>query len=287
MPLAMPQACRRFTGLLLLAGLLLSVSEAVLAQSGPRRVASLNLCTDQLLLALADRSQIASLSRLARDPSMSFMAEDAAGFRLNDGGVEPLLFDRPDLVLAGTYGQQEQAALLKRQGFEVLSLGSWSSLEDGREQIRSLARRLGHPERGKELIARIDGALERARGIVPGKRSILVYERGGWVAAARSPLGEILAHMGFSLHQDALGLSAGGAARLETIVVTTPDFLLLDADSGRARDNGTALFAHPALADAVTPERRLAVPGRLTICGGPATPAAIDAVRAEVQAKVR
>jgi iron complex transport system substrate-binding protein len=287
MPLAMPQACRRFTGLLLLAGLLLSVSEAVLAQSGPRRVASLNLCTDQLLLALADRSQIASLSRLARDPSLSFMAEDAAGFRLNDGGVEPLLFDRPDLVLAGTYGQQEQAALLKRQGFEVLSLGSWSSLEDGREQIRSLARRLGHPERGEELIARIDRALERARGIVPGKRSILVYERGGWVAGARSPLGEIVAHMGFSLHQDALGLSAGGAARLETIVVMPPDFLLVDADSGRARDNGTALFAHPALADAVPPERRLAVPGRLTICGGPATPAAIDALRAEVQAKVR
>ena len=220
----MPQACRRFTGLLLLAGLLLSMAEAVCAQSGPRRVASLNLCTDQLLLALADRSQIASLSRLARDPSMSFMAEEAVGFRLNDGGVEPLLFDRPDLVLAGTYGQQEQAALLKRQGFEVLSLGSWSSLEDGREQIRSLARRLGHPERGKELIARIDGALERARGIVPGKRSILVYERGGWVAGARSPLGEILAHMGFSLHQEALGLSAGGAARLETIVVTPPRF---------------------------------------------------------------
>ena len=287
MPLAMPQACRRFTGLLLLAGLLLSVSEAVLAQSGLWRVASLNLCTDQLLLALADRSQIASLSRLARDPSMSFMAEDAAGFRVNDGGVEPLLFDRPDLVLAGTYGQQEQAALLKRQGFEVLSLGSWSSLEDGRGQVRNLAHRLGHPERGEDLIARIDRALERARGIVRDKRSILVYERGGWVAGARSPLGEILALMGFSPHQEALGLSAGGAARLETIVVIPPDFLLVDADSGKARDNGTALFAHPALADAVPPERRLAIPGRLTICGGPATPAAIDALRAEVQAKVR
>ena len=283
----MPRGCRRFTGWLLPLGLALSMAGTVHAQSAPRRIASLNLCTDQLLLALADRSQIASLSRLAGEPSLSSMAGEATGFRLNEGGVETLLFDRPDLVLAGTYGQQEQAALLKRQGFEVLALGSWSSLEDGRGQIRRLARRLGHPNRGEELIARIDGALERARGIVPGKRSILVYERGGWVGAARSPLGEILAHMGFTLHQEALGLPAGGAASLETIVVTPPDFLLVDADSGSARDNGTALFAHPALWDAVPPERRLAVPGRLTICGGPATPAAIDALRAEVQAQVR
>jgi iron complex transport system substrate-binding protein len=137
------------------------------------------------------------------------------------------------------------------------------------------------------LIARIDAALKHARGIVSGKRSILVYERGGWVATATSPLNEILSHMGFSLHQEALGLSAGGAARLETIVAAPPDFLLVDAASGQVRDNGTALFAHPAIASAVPPERRLAVPGRLTICGGPATAEAIEILRAEVVAKVR
>ncbi len=278
---------RRLAEGLLLTGTALLVAGAVQAQPVPRRVASLNLCTDQLLLALADRSQIASLSRLARDPSLSFMAAEAASVPQNDGGAETLLFERPDLVLAGTYGQQEQAALLRRQGLDVLDLGSWSSLEDGRTQIRSLAHRLGQSERGEALIAQIEAALARARGIVPGKRSILVYERGGWVAAAHSPLNEVLTHMGFSLHQEALGLPTGGAVRLETIVVAPPDFLLVDAGSAEVRDNGTALFAHPALADAVPPERRLALSGRLTICGGPSTPEAIDALRAEVIAKVR
>jgi len=283
----MPWRSLCLAGWLILAGAALSAAGPVQAQPAPRRVASLNLCTDQLLLALADRSQIASLSRLARDPALSFMAAEAAGFHRNDGGAEALLFDRPDLVLTGTYGGQEQAALLRRQGIEVLALGSWSSLGEGREQIGGLARRLGHPERGEALIARIDAALERARGIVPGKRSILVYERGGWVAAATSPLNEILSHLGFSLHQEALGLAGGGAARLETIVATPPDFLLVDSASEQVRDNGTALFSHPALARAVPTERRLAVPGRLTICGGPATAEAIEVLRAEVAAKVR
>jgi len=257
------------------------------AQTKPSRVASLNLCADQLLLALADRSQIASLSRLAADASLSFLAGRAAGIPRNEGGAEAVLFADPDLVLTGTYGQQEQVALLRRQGLEVLALGPWTSLEDGRGQIRALARMLGHPERGEELIARINGSLERVRGIVPRGRSILVYERGGWVMGARSPLGEILIHMGFRLHQEALGLTQGGVARLEAIVTKPPDFMLVDAASSQAVDNGTALFSHPALAEAVPQNRRLTLPGRLTLCGGPSTPAAIDALSAEVQARIR
>jgi len=277
----------RCAALVLLSSLAAFLAGMAQAQPRPARVASLNLCTDQLLLALADRSQILSLSRLARDRSLSFLADQAAGMPLNDGSAETILFDRPDLVLAGTYGQQEQIGLLRRQGLEVLPFGPWADLEDGRGQIRTLARRLGHPDRGEALIARIDATLERARGIVPGGPSILAYERGGWVMAPRSPLGEILVHMGFRLHQEALGLAQGGVARLEAIVTAPPDFMLVDAASSRAVDNGTALFSHPALAEAVPPDRRLALPASLTICGGPSTPVAIDALRAEVQAKLR
>jgi iron complex transport system substrate-binding protein len=37
----------------------------------------------------------------------------------------------------------------------------------------------------------------------------------------------------------------------------------------------------------VPPGRRLALPGRLTICGGPSTPVAIDMLSAAVRATVR
>jgi iron complex transport system substrate-binding protein len=250
-------------------------------------VVSLNLCTDQLLRALADREQIASLSYLARDASISFLANQAAELPVNEGRAEAILFSGADLVLAGTYGQQSQTSLLKKQGLEVLILREWASLEDGQEQIRTLARRLGHPERGEALIADIQAALEKTRNIVPGKRSILVYERGGWVTGARSPLNEMLVHMGFTLHQESLGLPHGGMARLEAIVTSPPDFMLVDEDSYRSVDNGTALFVHPAMVTAVPLERRLVIPGRLTICGGPSTPALIEALAREVKAKTR
>lgn len=285
----MPQLrLERFSRWIWLAALALSLDVgAAQAQQRPQRVVSLNLCTDQLLLALADRDQIASLSYLARDPSISFLADRAAGLPLNEGRAEAILFARADFVLSGTYGQQNQVSLLRRQGLDVLTLGPWTGLEEGREQIRSLARRLGHPERGEALIVEIHAALERARNVVPRRRSILVYDRGGWITASNSPLNEILLHMGFALHQDALGLHEGGMARLETIVTSPPDFMLVDENTRRSVDNGTALFVHPALVAAVPLERRLVLPGRLAICEGPATPAAIDALVAEVRAKVR
>ena len=58
----------------LLIGLLLIAAPA---KAAPERIVSLNLCADQMLLALADRGQIAALSHLATDPGISAAAEAA------------------------------------------------------------------------------------------------------------------------------------------------------------------------------------------------------------------
>jgi iron complex transport system substrate-binding protein len=266
---------------------ILALKAPALAQPSPQRVVSLNLCADQLLLALADREQIASLSPLARDRSISFLAEEAAGVPVNEGKGEAILFSGADLVLTGRFGSHARRELLERQGLDVMVLDPWQSLGEGRAQIRSLARRLGHPERGEALIGEIDAALARAKDIVPRGRSVLTYYRRGWVPSSDSLVSELLRHMGFMLHQDALGLRRGGIVRLERIVASPPDYALMDDATGRSVDNGSALLVHPALIAAIPPERRLVIPGKLAICGGPATPAAIDALAAEARAKVR
>jgi iron complex transport system substrate-binding protein len=266
---------------------LLAAAPDASAQPAPHRVVSLNLCADQFLLALADRDQIASLSPLVQDRSISFLADKATGIPVNEGKGEAIVFAGADLVFAATYGSQVQRELLERQGFAVMRLDPWESLADGRGQIREVAARLGHPERGERLIGDIEASLTRAKNIVEGSRSILTYYRRGWVPGSDSLIGELLRHMGFALHQDALGLAGGGVARLESIVASPPDYMLMDEVVGQSLDNGSVLLMHPALARVVPPERRLIIPGALAICGGPSTPAAIDALAAEVRAKVR
>jgi iron complex transport system substrate-binding protein len=277
---------RRALAVLLAASVLVGPRPAG-AQARPARVVSLNLCADQLLLRLAEREQIASLSPLSRDPTLSFLAVEAQAVPLNEGRGEAILFAGADLVLAGRFGSHTKRELLQRHGLEVLVLDPWRSLAQGREQIRTVAARLGHPERGESLIGEIDAALARTKDLVPQGRTLLTYHRRGWVPGPDSLTGEIARHIGFTLHQERLGLARGGLVRLETVVAAPPDYGLMDGADTRAVDNGSALLVHPALADALPPARRLTIADNLMLCGGPSTPAAIDALAAEVRAKVR
>jgi len=49
------------------------------APQRPERIVSLNLCSDQLVLALADRGQIAGLTSNVRDPDLSAHTPTALG----------------------------------------------------------------------------------------------------------------------------------------------------------------------------------------------------------------
>jgi len=57
---------------ILFAGVAALICFSGAAMGSPQRIVSTNLCADQYLIALADKSQIAGLTLFARDPSLSF-----------------------------------------------------------------------------------------------------------------------------------------------------------------------------------------------------------------------
>ncbi|MHB2167364.1 ABC transporter substrate-binding protein [Alsobacter sp. R-9] len=259
--------------------LLLGVAHAA-AEQAPRRVVSANLCTDQLLLALADREQIASLSPFATDARFSYMAALARGLPQNRGSGEDIARLSADLVLIGPYDSRATREMLRRQGLAVLELGPWTSLDDGRAQIRTLASRLGHPERGEALVAGIDEALGRARAAPRTGRSVLLFERRGYVPASGGLTVSILKAAGFADAAPGLGLSEGGFVSLEALLRAGPDFLVVSDGDDSAEDQGSALLVHPAMAARYPASKRITIPDRLTICGGPSVPELVETVLA-------
>ena len=274
---------------------ILSVFAAVLigmpafAEPIPRRVASINLCTDQLLLALADPAQIASLSPYARDPSLSFLANRAKAFPQNRGTGENIVELDADLVLTGPYDSHYTRALLATKGLAFESVKPWSSFSHGEAELRALAKRLGHPKRGEALIAKIENGLARLRnavaGLVPPRTSIVLQRRGYVFHAGLTA--EIAEIAGLRDAAPAVGVSKSGFVSLEALVAARPDYLIVSDADPRAEDEGEALLVHPALKALYPPQRRLVVPDRLTICDGPSTPALIETLSHEIRAKVR
>ena len=91
------------------------MSAAAAAEPLPK-VASINLCADQHVLALADPEQILTVSWLAADPEESLLAAEAQRHVLNYGTAEEILKFAPDVVLAGTYTSPFTRTMLRRLG---------------------------------------------------------------------------------------------------------------------------------------------------------------------------
>jgi iron complex transport system substrate-binding protein len=248
------------------------------------RIASINLCTDQLLLTLADPAQILGLSPYARDAARSWAAPQAARFPMLSGEAEDVLDLKPDLVLAGRFTKRATRELLKAQGLKVVEFDVARSIADAETQIRKMGDVVGHPDRAEAQVARIEAAVTRARAVVARKPvRVLAVARRGWVSGGDSLTTSLLATIGVSNAARDLNFKLGGFASLEAILSVKPDFLLLSEDSEFAEDQGRAFLLHPALEQMYPPSKRIVLPERLTVCGGPMLADALDRLVAEFE----
>ncbi|MCB1488086.1 MAG: ABC transporter substrate-binding protein [Bauldia sp.] len=254
------------------------------AAAPPSRIASINLCADELLIALADPDQIASLSVYATDPKLSYFAREAAAYPHGAGEAETVVELEPDLVLAGRYTKRATRDMLTQLGYPLELLDAARSIDDSIAQIRQVAAIVGHPERGEALIEEIEAARRRATEMPAGKPVTgAVYQRRGYVTGGDTLTGELMTLVGIANAGGDLAGARGGFVRLEELVATPPDLILVTTPSTSPGDQGEALLAHPALAALYPPEKRILLPERLTVCGGPSLPAAIDWLASEAR----
>lgn len=275
-------AGRRGVGL---AAAVLTLTLATQAQAaGLPRVASINVCTDQLLMTLADPAQIVGLSPYSQDAARSWAAAEARTYRRLSGEAEDVLTLKPDVVVAGLYMKRATRELLKRQGMRVTEFDIARSIDDVKEQIRRMGGLVGHPDRAEAQVARLDAAIARARQAVARKPyRVLALSRRGWVSGDDSITGALLSITGLSNAASGLGSHSSGFATLEAIVADQPDFILISDSRDIAEDEGSALLLHPALEKLYPPSRRLVIPEDLTVCGGPMLSDALDRLVAELK----
>jgi iron complex transport system substrate-binding protein len=247
------------------------------------RIASINLCTDQLLVTLADPEQILGLSPYARDPFRSWDKDKAKAFRLLSGEAEDVLALQPDVVVAGRFTKRATRELLKDKGLKVIEFDPARSLDDVKKQLRQMGALVKHPERAEAEIAKLDTAIAQAHAAVQRKPlRVLAVSRRGWVSGGENLTTSLLSAVGLRNAGGELGLKAGGFASLEAIVTLRPDLLLVTDSTDFAEDEGRAFLLHPALEKFYPASKRLVLPERLTACGGPTMVEALDRLTTEI-----
>lgn len=261
------------------AGLLWATSPAPRAKAPavPQRIVSINLCADQLVLALADRGQIAGLTKNATDVEMSGEAAKARGIPLLSNSAEQILAIEPDLIVGMPASRSAALRALPPQDYPLLDLATANTPDEIYTSIRETAAAVGHPERGSALIARMQGEL--AGLPKPGKgRVAAYYQRRGYMTGTGTLIDELMTRVGLVNLAGKLGKPPLSQLSLEEMVAAQPDFLIVESATDTVTDQGSEMLHHPAIKGIP----RISIPQAWTVCGSPAYTQAARSMTAQI-----
>lgn len=258
--------------------LLLACSLSVASQSAdakPARVVSLNLCTDELLLALADDAQVASVSYLSRQSSETAYWQRARHFRPNDGSLLSVAALKPDLVLTMGGGVRDRASIARRLAIQVLDLPYPQSFVDMEASVARVAAALDQQARGQRLLDR----LRQLKRTTPARTVDTIWLGGGGRTVPATGLAAEWMRLA-GLRQRAF---RGDRVTLEQLL-TSPPRVLLRSDYRQGEYSGEQRWMNHTLARRARSGRTLATDGRRWTCMGPSLLPEILRLRRELGA---
>ncbi len=243
----------------------------------PARVVSINLCTDQLLLMLADPAQITSISYLALEPNSSFMAKQAKQHPINHAKAEELLTFKPDLILANEYSDRALIGLVQKLGYQVETFPLPSSIEGIQGNITRMAQLLGQEKRGQQLIKQMDQQLDKIAQQQPAVRpKALFYQPNGYTSGENTLQNTALQLAGWRNLAAELGIQGYRAIDIETLLLAEPEQLFTSSYAPGSQSRAQQQLLHPALKRVTAGREMIEVDYKQWICGGPMVADAVE-----------
>lgn len=238
------------------------------AAQGKPRVVSMDYCSDQYVLALADRDQILGVSTGPTASHSALRARSEGLPRVREAAEDVIRRD-PDLIVRSYGGGLRAQAYYERLGLPVHSLGYASTFDDLRPIIRATAAALEQTERGEALIARMDADLAAASAPYPGEAPAVLYVTPGGVTTGQGTMmHEILTAAGFE------NLAARNGARgwrdlsLEALVHDPPELIVTGFfHTADDRVNMWSSTRHSVMRDLLATTPTIHMDGAYLACG--------------------
>jgi iron complex transport system substrate-binding protein len=264
--------------------LLLSCTSVATAADRPS-VASINLCTDQLVLSIADPAQIATVSWLAADPQESMLATEASQYPLNYGSAEEILRINPDIVVGGLYTSSFTRALLEDLGFTVVTISPASSISDIERNLRTVAAAIDQVSRAEKTISQMRQRIVRLRQSRSAAviRSVVVRP-GGYTVGANSLADDLLELAGLHNIAAANGLDKWGSLSVESLLVSRPQLIVFTGYRD-APSLANEVFSNPLLAEISTRSRSTSIDATYWACGIPESLRSAELLAATIRAE--
>lgn len=250
----------------------------------PMRIVSLDFCSDQYVLKLADREQILALSPDA-EREFSFMRDEAVGLPKVRSIAEDVLLLKPDLVIRSYGGGPNAAAFFERAGIPVLQVG-WATSVHGEEVntipdiIADVADGLGQSDRGDSVIADYNQRLSSIKASASGK-STLYMTPTGVTSGGKSMAHKMLLAAGLTNFSEKPGWHS---LPLERLAYQRPELVAAAFyDAKTNHGNGWSAARHPIAKRELAEADVVVLEGAWLACGGWFILEAIEALAEQAQ----
>jgi len=215
-------------------------------QTPPKRIASLNLTADEVLVEILPVERLVAVTAAADDEGTSNIVgrvpPGVARFRKAD--LERLVALAPDLVVVSEYTDPDFLYLLERSGLHYHRMEGLRSLAGNREAILRLGEAVGATAGAEKLVARYDAVLADLAGRLRGvARPRVMYWASGMTAGGDTAIGALIESAGARNVGAEIGVAGIGAVGAERAFVADPDVVLIGVWPGARK----SLVEHPLL----------------------------------------
>jgi len=242
-------ACRWVSAFLLAAatvGAAPAPAPSAAPRTPPKRIASLNLTADEVLVEILPVERLVAVTAAADDVGTSNVVGRVppAVARFRKADLERLVALAPDLVVVSEYTDPDFLYLLERSGLRYHRMEGLRSLAGNREAILRLGGAVGAAAGAEKLVARYDAVLaDLARRLTGVARPRVMYWASGMTAGGDTAIGSLIESAGALNVGAEIGVAGIGNVGAERAFVADPDVVLIGVWPGARQ----SLVEHPLL----------------------------------------
>jgi iron complex transport system substrate-binding protein len=237
----------------------------------PRRIVSVTLATDEILLALVEPTRLLGVTYLAADERISNMTREAAAVPHKvRADPEQIISLQPDLVFVASYLRGEFIRLLQAAGLVLFQFQEYDSIAEVEQNIRLIGQVVGEEARAEALVAAMQGRLEtleeRLRPVGTRPR-VLYWGSHGYTAGRMTSIDDLLTYAGGENLAATYGLIGSANLSAEQVLGMNPQVIVSGSFDQDGQRGIPAALLHPALqqTDAVQQGRVYTIPSRYLV----------------------
>ncbi len=246
-----------------------------------KTISTVDYCADQYVLAVAERSQLKTLSKRSLEV-FSFHREEAKGIPQNTGSAEEIISYHADVNIRHWGGSASTDVLFKRAGINSVKLDYAVTQDAVFKNIRKLAKAIGKAETAEAIISRTETRLQKLRSQPRAVGKAVYITPSGFTAGANTYVNDVITSAGFNTMAEDLGIHSWATLPLESLVLNKPDVVIASFyDLPETSVSNWSISKHPYIKRLLKDTPTIIVPSKYLSCNAIFFADAVEFIRSE------